>query len=394
MFGSAFEVGCDMTTLGGGWTQLTGAFSEMQDDISYKQYLYSFGGRWYESPVTTAPWSWTVGLELTGTYTHSTGGADAGTSSFTCAGSPEKPVFGIGCSSGIGGTLKVLPFAAADAAAGKCTVCQDLPNALGGPVCQPGVAILVRNVPAPSTDGGVDGGVPHVDGGASDDARDARVDAPGCVPPPSGIVAWWPGDGTAADIRGTHNGTAEGSTSYEAGKVGQAFSFNGAAGSLVRASATGLPAGASARTVELWTKLRPDSDSYALAFGYGAESSGQGYYIFPQVSFHAGRLGFSGHGATYDVLTQSSLDDDKWHHVAVAYNGSTVSIFVDGVGVASGAMELATGTSGGACIGGRCLGSAVAFLTGDVDEVTVYDRALSAAEIKSIFDAGSAGKCK
>ena len=34
-----------------------------------------------------------------------------------------------------------------------------------------------------------------------------HVEAQTCVQPPSGLVSWWPGDGTAEDIQGVNDGT-------------------------------------------------------------------------------------------------------------------------------------------------------------------------------------------
>ncbi len=55
------------------------------------------------------------------------------------------------------------------------------------------------------------------------------VNLPGnCLPPPSGLVGWWPGEGNANDIAGTNNGTLQGGASAgAAGVVGAAFSVNG-----------------------------------------------------------------------------------------------------------------------------------------------------------------------
>ena len=55
----------------------------------------------------------------------------------------------------------------------------------------------------------------------------APVWAQVCVPPPSGIVAWLPGDGNANDIIGGNNGTLEAGVTFAPGEVGQAFKFNG-----------------------------------------------------------------------------------------------------------------------------------------------------------------------
>src|SRR5262245_16859875 len=52
--------------------------------------------------------------------------------------------------------------------------------------------------------------------------------AANCFPAPSNIIAWWPGDGSAADIAGTNNGVLlGGATAVATGVVGSAFSFDG-----------------------------------------------------------------------------------------------------------------------------------------------------------------------
>src|SRR5262245_1572545 len=48
-----------------------------------------------------------------------------------------------------------------------------------------------------------------------------------CVQPPSGLVSWWPGDGTADDIADNNDGTLAGGATFASGRVGQAFSFDG-----------------------------------------------------------------------------------------------------------------------------------------------------------------------
>jgi len=44
--------------------------------------------------------------------------------------------------------------------------------------------------------------------------------AQSCVPPPAGLVSWWPGDGNANDIVGQNNGTLRGAATFIAGEVG------------------------------------------------------------------------------------------------------------------------------------------------------------------------------
>jgi len=51
--------------------------------------------------------------------------------------------------------------------------------------------------------------------------------APPCQAPPSGLVAWWKGEGDASDSVGGNNGTLQNSTGFGPGEVGQGFVFNG-----------------------------------------------------------------------------------------------------------------------------------------------------------------------
>ena len=48
---------------------------------------------------------------------------------------------------------------------------------------------------------------------------------PNCIPPPSGLVGWWPGEGNADDIAGTDNGTLLNGASFAAGEVGSGVQF-------------------------------------------------------------------------------------------------------------------------------------------------------------------------
>ena len=83
----------------------------------------------------------------------------------------------------------------------------------------------------------------------------------------------------------------------------------------------------------------------------------------------------------------------NWYHVALTLDGTTARLYVNGVLEATGATDSNYIPDSNFRIGGVscCNGDAFAGL---VDEVEVFTRALTQAEIQSIFEAGSAGKCK
>lgn len=47
------------------------------------------------------------------------------------------------------------------------------------------------------------------------------------IPPPPGLIHWWPGDGSAEDIVGGRHGALSGDATCAPGLVGQAFGFDG-----------------------------------------------------------------------------------------------------------------------------------------------------------------------
>jgi hypothetical protein len=90
----------------------------------------------------------------------------------------------------------------------------------------------------------------------------------------------------------------------------------------------------------------------------------------------------------------TSIDDGKWHLLTGVYDGSFVRIYVDGVDEKDGAASSKTLYSSpySVQIGGNCNGSGQAqgFLwPGLIDEVRLYNRGLSASEIKNLYQAGA-----
>ena len=100
--------------------------------------------------------------------------------------------------------------------------------------------------------------------------------SPSCMPPPSGLVDWWPGDGNANDIAGGYNGTLTNGVTYVPGEVGQAFNFDSDSSMVVIGNPVSLQL--QNFTIELWVQRGsatiatsdPTSGAgYAILFGYG-----------------------------------------------------------------------------------------------------------------------------
>jgi hypothetical protein len=215
-----------------------------------------------------------------------------------------------------------------------------------------------------------------------------------CVPAPSGLMSWWKGEDDTLDQTGTNNGTVYGSPmSYAPGEVGQAFYFDGGGGSILEVGdATNLEL--QNLTIEGWIK-RGDSTSVgsgggqAVLFGFVYEGYEFGIY-------DNGTLYLSTVGGDFEVdCTNQLVGDTNFHYLAVTKSGTDVLIYIDGTGFAMppyiSTFVFDVGRFG-AAIGCFAEDGAYPFW-GIIDELSVYNRPLTAGEIQAIYSAGSAGKC-
>ena len=213
------------------------------------------------------------------------------------------------------------------------------------------------------------------------------------IHPPSGLVNWWPGDGNASDIQGSSNGTLTNGATFGTGKVGQAFSFDGA-DDLVALAAQ--PAISTALTIEGWVNFdSANFDNYQVIFNNN------------QVLFRKNASTEGNKFSIFVTLTDNSVEPraqsttvptaGTWHHVAGTWDGTTLRIYVNGTPEGSSTRQgtLTSTTATQAQIGRGHLSSLTLFpLDGRIDELSIYNRALTASEIQAIFNAGSAGKIK
>src|SRR6266446_3915950 len=209
-----------------------------------------------------------------------------------------------------------------------------------------------------------------------------------CVPAASGLVGWWRGEGNGSDQAGTNNGTLAGNTTFGPVRVGQAFVFDGIGDAVVVGSAPNLQF--QDLTIETWVKRTSTSavslagNGNAVLFGYG--QGGYGLYLSP-----AGQPALSKIGVD-SVISSQSITDINFHHLAVTKSGSTIVFYIDGVAYPAPAYNPGFVFSTVTAIGARGDNLDNSFL-GAIDELSVYNRALSAADIQAIYNAGGLGKC-
>jgi hypothetical protein len=219
-----------------------------------------------------------------------------------------------------------------------------------------------------------------------------------CPPSPAGIVGWWTGDGSTKDVAYGNDATNDGAT-YAPGVVNEAFQFDGSTSAIV----IGNPAVLQLQTfsIVMWM-ARADaavagnanlpSPNTGELFCYGSG----GYCLGLEGN---GTLFLSKVGTSLVESTGAKITDTTPHQVAVtadAVSGDVI-FYVDSVAsptaTYSPTYTFTTNVAIGVVGDLQPPGAAGNFF-GDIDEIQVYDDALNASQILSIFNAGNLGTCR
>lgn len=197
------------------------------------------------------------------------------------------------------------------------------------------------------------------------------------------LVGWWRfnyGEELSDGSNSANSLTNNGSTWTGNGKWGGAYNFNG---TYISSTSTDFPTGDNPGSQFAWIKT--GSTGTMALFDYGLSSTNQERALYMNWGAEPNALFFTGY---YNDCTafDFSLLDNAWHHVGYVYRGSgSLSFYVDGVEYPCNLGEaLGTVSSGASYIG---LAQSASPFTGLMDDVQVYNRALSSGEVASIYNA-------
>jgi flagellar hook assembly protein FlgD len=196
-------------------------------------------------------------------------------------------------------------------------------------------------------------------------------------------VALWHMDGDWTDATGNgNNGTATNAVFSTNARVGtNAGSFDGFSAS-VNGTAYSLPLGNAPRAISAWVQLANGTQSSSiLQYGTGSSSN---FQIFIDNSNRAAIGTDSG-----SMSGTSILSDGRWHFVVGVYEGTSTNtwrIYVDDVQENSGTITPPDTVNGSFSIGANIGGGE--YFNGLIDEVTVYDQAISTNQINTAYNSG------
>lgn len=222
-------------------------------------------------------------------------------------------------------------------------------------------------------------------GGGTSNALTLTVQAGGGNPPPVGLVAAFSfdeGSGSAAsDASGNGNhATLSGATWTAAGRFGGALQFNGTSSMVTVPDSASLDL-TTGMTLEAWVYPTVQPSGWRTVIT--KETSGGVVYYLHAGSSSSNRpaTGVLVAGGERILYGGSRLPANTWTHLAATYDGSVQRLYINGVQVASRNQTGPIAVSNGAVrIGGNAVWGE--FFQGRIDEVRIYNRALSAAEIQ------------
>jgi len=203
------------------------------------------------------------------------------------------------------------------------------------------------------------------------------------------LVGWWrleQGNGTFFVDSSSYgnNGTCTGATcpNLTMGVRGKAYNFDGANDYFQTGVAPSIPAGNSF-TLIAWVNPAVSQGSNAKIVANYAIAN---LYATSGVSFAFLATNASG----YQAISSGAYSGNQWHYLVGVYNGSLMSIYVNGVLKSTlniGATSNAFGRWSNYLGIGRDYSDWTGYFNGSIDEVQIYNRALSAQEINASYQA-------
>jgi hypothetical protein len=210
---------------------------------------------------------------------------------------------------------------------------------------------------------------------------------------PPGLVALWSGEGGGNDLVGGNNAMLT-DISFAAGKVGQAFSFNGSTSTIKIPASASLDIGiGDGFTIMAWIKPSDVNGIHPLLI---FQTDGRPFNI--NIGIRPSENGvLNGSisdvpGKRFLVSKPETLTSDVFQHIALTYDKeSGIGIwYVNGVIVAQRQLDPHIASTKGDLLLSPHVGqpgdwSYGRSFAGLMDEIAIYNRALSAAEIQAVL---------
>ena len=201
----------------------------------------------------------------------------------------------------------------------------------------------------------------------------------------SGAAVWWPGESGAAELLSSNHGGLLNGVGFTSGMVGEAFDFDGTNDSMQVADQSVMRP--NQITIEAWVRphdATPSGDKIIIAKTSTPGSPTDGYGLTQPSGSSTVRFWVNRPStvALYSDFVDAPLSVNAWNHVVATYDNAALRIYVNGVQAAAQLFDIAIHQSTQPLLLG---GSSTAGTNwnGALDEVVIYNRALSSAEVSA-----------
>ena len=200
------------------------------------------------------------------------------------------------------------------------------------------------------------------------------------------LLAWWKFDETegqvARDSAGDHDGVLRGDPTWQpaGGRVGGALEFDGVDDYVDTDWVTDLPTW----TVAAWIKSTASPKSPTATGAIHREQNFQINWDHSDDAFRGGAglcAGGQWYGASFGELAA-----DTWYHLVATYDGENLKTYKDGLLVTDNAGPSGRPNSESAPLTIGKHANAEAYFAGMIDDVSIFVSALSADQIKALYD--------
>jgi hypothetical protein len=206
----------------------------------------------------------------------------------------------------------------------------------------------------------------------------------GSSPGPTGLVAAYAfneasgSSVTDASANGNAGTMGTNVSRTASGKFGGALAFNGGMVTIPNSASLALT---SAMTIEAWVNPTSVSSQWTDILNKGRDD----YYLMAGYNGGPNPVGavtFAGNSGSTGAFSNTALTANRWTHLAATYDGAAMHLYLDGREVASftGADAIRTSTAALTIGGDPYFGQ---WFRGSIDEVRIYNRALTPSEIAS-----------
>ena len=210
-----------------------------------------------------------------------------------------------------------------------------------------------------------------------------------------GLHGYWNADDNPNDSKGTYNGVLTNGATYGTGIINDGFSFDGVNDFVDMGDVLDFD-GSTPFSISLWVYLSSVSGVQMLISKQSQAASKVGYSIF----LSAGRFNFllANYRTTNNILVNAVTTVpaiNTWYNVVVTYDGSKNAtgggvIFsinsVNEVNINENNLTGSTSNSTSFNIGAR--DSTIYYTNGNIDEVGIWNRVLTSAEITELYNGG------